>query len=144
MALSFKEAFEWGVIGFAAFEIWVAYSRSAPATRYQELWFWTTRILMAPIAGFVTVAYDPQSRLIALGIGFAAPVLPHLIGRLLASVPIQSPQAQMPPPRAPSPEIDIAKILDPLSQRTRTEEPAIPQSNDQHPAEQHHDQPVSH
>jgi hypothetical protein len=83
------EQFLWGLIGSVGFEIvrantsiWNSQRKSRLIPRiYSNPVFWCFRLLLALVAGAVAVAQGAETRILALEIGIAAPLLIEAFSR---------------------------------------------------------------
>ena len=80
------EQFFWGCGGSAAIEVVNLYREyhTTPLQipeRYKRFGFWVTRMLLTILAGFLAVAHDVDTRLLAINVGASAPLILQVFAR---------------------------------------------------------------
>jgi hypothetical protein len=91
------ECFLWGFAGSCAMEVLAALPlfQSQPIQvpeRYHRKSFWLIRLLLAIISGGLALAYDVQSKLLAINVGASAPLVLQALAQGISSIPTVSPQ----------------------------------------------------
>jgi hypothetical protein len=61
------------------YEYFITSNKKLPA-RYQRISFWMIRFALALVAGALAIAYEVETRLLAIHIGASAPAILRIIG----------------------------------------------------------------
>jgi len=96
------EAFLFGALGSVLIElidILAYFRRGALPDRYHRILFWVSRIGLVAGSGFIAYAHDVQTKILAVHLGVATPLIVQAFKGGAASSDIPTPTGSAPPSR---------------------------------------------